>query len=430
MASEEARRHLRRNFRLGIVNGIGINLYYVIMSTDLVMTWFMSELTRSNLLISLLAPIEYGGWYFPQLLLSGYVQRRARVLPLYRTMGLVRLVALSLLTGLVFLVDDTTVLLLLFFALFAVNAVASGVAGLPFLDVISKTIPPRRRGMYFGWRRFLGGVLGLLGGALVRFSLGPDFFLSFPDNYAFLFLLGLLITVMMVVSFGLIVEPEGVVDPRPAGLREQLRHAARLVSEDDSYRRYLGLRLAATGAGYAVPFYAVYARRVLAAPENMVGSYLIAFTLTGVLSNLILGRLGDQCGNRLLMRIMAWSALLPPALALLIPALETGGLETSLAFTLVFVAQGIWYTTDVIGSMNYVMEIAPAVQRAIYIGFANGAVGAVLFISPLGGAVVDWLGFTPLFVFALLCALVAVFFSLRLEEPRARQEATVGTANG
>jgi MFS family permease len=80
--------------------------------------------------------------------------------------------------------------------------------------------------------------------------------------------------------------------------------------------------------------------------------------------------------------------------------------------------------------MNYVMEIAPAVERAMYIGFANGVVGMALFVSPLGGAVVDWLGFAPLFVFALLCAFLAVVFSLRLEEPRARQEVATGEVSG
>jgi hypothetical protein len=85
----ETRSHLRRNFTLGVISGVAYNLYVAVLSTELVMTWFLSELTESNLLISLLVPIELGSWYFLQLVLSGCVQRRPR------TMGLFSRVAYS-----------------------------------------------------------------------------------------------------------------------------------------------------------------------------------------------------------------------------------------------------------------------------------------------------------------------------------------------
>ena len=91
MSSDAALRDLPRNFRLGVISGIAHNLYTTVLSTGLVMTWFLSELTHSNLLISLLIPIELGSWYFLQLLLSGYVQRRPRAMPLYRLMAVLRL---------------------------------------------------------------------------------------------------------------------------------------------------------------------------------------------------------------------------------------------------------------------------------------------------------------------------------------------------
>jgi MFS family permease len=73
------------------------------------------------------------------------------------------------------------------------------------------------------------------------------------------------------------------------------------------------------------------------------------------------------------------------------------------------------------GSNNYLLELAPPIERAIYVGFANGVVGLALFASPLGGVIVDWLGFESLFLFSLACSLIAMILSLRLEEPRKRQ---------
>ena len=152
---EDMPSHLQRNFGLGVVSGVAYNLYTAVLSTQLVITWFLSELTDSNLLISLLIPIEMGSWFFLQLILSGYVQRQPRALPLYRLMAIARLAAVALLALAAVSLDHTESLLVACLVLFTVGSVASGVAALPFLSVVAKTIPPGRRGMYFGWRRFL-----------------------------------------------------------------------------------------------------------------------------------------------------------------------------------------------------------------------------------------------------------------------------------
>jgi len=418
MTTHTTNKHLSRNFWLGVTSGVAYNLYRALVNTDLVIIWFISELTRSNLLISLLMPIEQGGWYFPQLLLSGYLQRQPRTLPVYRIMGAVRTIACGVLTLSLFLLDDPQALLAIFFVLFTATSLAGGIAGLPFMDVVAKTVPPTRRGAFFGWRRLIGGSLGLAGGALVKVVLSPGFGLAFPANYAFLFFLGFLCLIVMVVSFSLVIEPPEKVDPQPVGLSEQLRRAVRLPAQHRSYGRYLVLRLIVIAATYALPFYAVYARRVLNAPEDMVGIYLIGSTLASVLSNLIWSRISDRKGNRLLMRLVALTALLPPAVALSIAHLSEGTIDKSLLFTLVFVLSGAHQTASFIGSSNYLLELAPPGKRALYLGFSNTIIGVAIFMSPLSGAIVDLLGFEPLFLFSLACSLVAIVFSLGLEEPR------------
>jgi hypothetical protein len=413
--------HLRRNFGLGVVNGIAYNVYIALLGTEVVMAWFLSSLTDSNLLISLLIPIDLGSWYFLQLILSGYVQRQPRSLPLYQHMGVIRVAVLAVLALTAFTLDRPGVLLAIFFLAFTVNSIAAGVAALPFLNVVAKTIPPQRRGMYYGVRRFAGGLLGLLGGLLVKVILGPDFGLGFPRNYALLFSLGVMCTAVLVGSFSFVVEPAEVVNPLRIGLAKQLRRAAHLPFHDHNYACFLGLRVAIVLAGFSLPFYAVFARRVLGAPEDMVGIYLIGSTLAGVLSNLLLGQVADRYGNRLVMRLAALTLVLPSSMALLIIHLPPIGLAKDLLFVLVFVFQGLHITAYNIGGSNYLLDMAPSLERALYIGFAHGIVGAAIFASPLGGAIVDLLGFEPLFLFSLAFSLVAVVLSLLLDEPRRRQ---------
>jgi hypothetical protein len=414
----EAGTHVRRNFALGVISGVAYNLNASLLSTQLVMTWFMTDLTDSNLLVSLLLPIEIGTWYLLQPLVSRYVRRRARALPLYRAVAAIRVGALAALCAATFVLDEPARLLPVFLGLFTVSCVAAGIAALPFLTVVAKTIPFRKRGMYFGWRRFAGGLLAMVGAVVVKAVLSPDFALGFPANYAVLFGGGCLVTLVMVGAFSMVDEPrerEGIDDTCSA--EPMLRRIASALA-DRNYVRYLGLRVALAVASYSLPFYAVYARRELDAPGDAVGKYVMASTVAGVVSNLVLGWVGDRRGNRLVVRLAALSAVLPPTAALFIADLAGPALEHSALFTFIFVFQGLHNTAHSIGSSNYLLELGSSRQRVTYVSFAHGLVGVALLGSPMGGAVVDWLGFDALFAASLVSAVVAVLLSLGLGEPR------------
>jgi hypothetical protein len=58
MIRERTHRSLRRNYQLGVLSGVAFELYKVFLSTPLVFTWFVSELTHSNLIIGLLIHID------------------------------------------------------------------------------------------------------------------------------------------------------------------------------------------------------------------------------------------------------------------------------------------------------------------------------------------------------------------------------------
>jgi MFS family permease len=157
---------------------------------------------------------------------------------------------------------------------------------------------------------------------------------------------------------------------------------------------------------------------VLNVRTSNLGVYLMGATLAGVLSNLVLGRLSDRYGNRLLVRLAALTVALPSAAALLFAHVGGPGLDRGVLFTLVFVLQGLHATAHSIGSNNYLLELGPAAERVTYVSFAHGVIGLAILASPLGGAVVDRVGFEPLFALSLAFGLVALSLSLGLSEPR------------
>jgi MFS family permease len=379
-------------------------------------------LTTSNFLIGLVAPIRNGGWFLPQLLASNYLQNRERKLPLYSAASVVRAFLWALMTLLLFLNDDPHLLLVGFFALFTLSTLVAGLSGLSFMDVVGKVIPATRRGSFFGWRRFLGGILALGGSLLVRHILDENHGLPFPDNYGVLFLLYFLIAGFGMWLFCQVVEPVEPVQKNNVTPLGQFRQAWEVLRHDANYRTFLVVRLSLVAADVATPFYIVYAKRTFGLQASMVGVYLVAYTMMGLLSNLFWGYVSDRYGNRLVVCFLSLVGLLTPLMALvtlpLVRLVSGPIILASYSFVVVFGLSGAFFSGNFIGAMTFLLDIAPPSRRTLYVGFMNTALGIFTFSSAVGGLVVDWVGLRAFFYLAIAFYAVALFFSLRLREPR------------
>ena len=428
-----AQRHLRRNFSLGLLNGAFFNLFSALLDPSLVLSWFVSQLTTSNFLIGLIVPIQHGGWFLPQLVVSSYLQRRQRKLPFYTYIAGVRVTIWGLMTLAVFLIEDAAVLLVVFFILLAAYSLGSGLGGICFVDIVAKAIPPTRRGAFFGWRRFLGGLLALGGSLLVKYILDERRGLAFPDNYAVLFLLSFFTLCVALVCFILVVEPLEPVNKAKITLGKQFRRALDLPRRDKNYRRFLTMRLLLMAAEIATPFYIIYAKRALSVSVSMVGVYLTGATMAGFASTLLWGRISDRRGNKLLIILSSSLGLFIPLIAMSIVPLADllPGLRefTSGLFALVFIVSGGSKAGAMMGNMNFLLEIAPADDRPIYIGLTNTILGIALLASSVGGLIVDLVGFTVLFSLALAFYALALFLTLKLQEPRYEIQAPQSSCN-
>ncbi len=412
---------VRRSFALGIFNGTAFRFAETLIDPPLILTWFVSQLTSSNLLIGLVAPMGNAGWFLPQIFVSTRIQRMERKMPSYTLAAVIRTIAWVLLAAAVWLVDDPRLLLVGFFVLYAIARLSAGLAGLTFFDVVAKTIPARRRGRFFAWRQLLGGLLGLGGGWIVKTILYHPA-LPFPRGHAVLFLLYCAVMVLALAAFALIREPPGPVVAEPVTLGEQLRRAGRLWRTDRVYRRYIAARLSLAMANVALPFYGIYAKNVLGAPEGMVGVYVVARVGALLLSNLLWGRLSDERGNRLVMRLVSLGSGLAALSALALVGMmgllrPQGAWLPYLALPLFFL-DGAMLPAQVLSGSNFLLELVPGAERPLYLGLSNTLMGVVVLISGLGGLVVDFFGFAGLFAVSLGLCLAGYVFASGLPEPR------------
>lgn len=415
--------HLKRNFTLGVTNGGFFVFAESLMSIDTVLPWFVQQLSGSNFLIGLVGPMRDAGWFLPQLFTSHHLQREPFKQPTYRRAAAVRVVAWLVWTLATFvLAANYPALLLVFFAAYGVSAVASGFAGLPFMDIVAKTIPPGRRGSYFGGRLFAGGVLGLAASALVGLMLSEQNPIPFPQNVGILFAISWVAAVAGLTAFSLIKEPPGDVRDDGATFTAHMQRAARLPQHNKNLRYLLIARMVILLSYVAAPFYSIYSIDVLHAPVALLGVYVGVRTFVALLSNPLWSRLSDRRGNKIVMQLatavgvvmIAWTAFVPGlARGLNVPA-------TTIAYAIVpvFALMGIYETGVGIGAVNLTLEVAPPNDRAIYIGFTNTVLGIAYLSTAVSGLVVDVVGYEGVFVLGLALLLVASWALWRLRDPR------------
>ena len=407
----------RRNYWLGVANGVVHRGVETFTEPYVVLTYFVSLLTSSKFLIGLVAPIRLGGWFLPQLLISEFVQRQERKLPLYRVLMVWRVVSWAVLVATLWFVQDRAALLVAFLVIFTATRLADGAGGLCFMDMVGKVIPPRRRGAFFSTRRLLGGIVALVASGIVGWALAKGPVWGFPREFALLFSLFLAGTAISLFVFTLVDEPAEKVTSHHIGMAAQMRRARRLIADNRTYGRFLLARVLMVIADMAIPFYIIFARESLGAPASLVGVYLIVMLLAGLVVNVWAGRASDRRGNRYLLLVACLLGLASPILALLMGWWHSA----PLLFAVVFAINGMYNTCAILAHINFVLDMAPSGDRPIYVGSANTLVGVAVLASSGGGALADWLGIEVLFGIAVVLLLAALVVVTTVREPRLEQ---------
>lgn len=421
-APDPAVRTFRRNYAFHVANGLLAGFGDALVDSRLIVTAFLSQLTGSNVLIGLIAPLRDTGWFLPQMFVSHWVERAPRKIEVYRAVTIVRAVTWLLLVGAVFLITDPAALLVVFFLCTLMLSTASGIAGLPFMIVTTKVIPAPRRATLFGLRQSLGGLLGVLAGGAVVLILGGGSGLEFPKNYALLFAAAAVLNIAANSAFGQIQEPPDAGPPREARMRSELRGAWRIARTDADYQRYMLARFAMVIGGAGVPFLTVFAKRELNLDGGALGTLLSITLASGLLSNLAWARLSDKRGNRLTILVGAALGLAYCGAALLqtTHALALTPEAARVALTATFAVGGVMTAALNVSAGPLIMELAPAESRSLYFGMTNTLLGVVMLGASLIGLIVDRLGFGALYAFAAAAFAFALFQLYRLREPRSR----------
>lgn len=410
-----------RNFRLGVVNGVLYILSETLLDPTLVLIAYLSMITDSPVLLGMLLPLRDGAWALPQLWVSCFLPSIPRKIELYRKLSVVRILSWGSIAVVINFVRQQDLILILFFSAYALASLASGLSGLPFLEIVGKTIPAERRGEFFAWRFGLGGLMGIGASFLVRWLIDPNGPLPTPQNYGVLAALYFVAASASLLIFNQVNEPPDENIGTRTAFFVQLRRALGFLKQDVSYRRFITMQSMMTIAGSATPFFAVFVQQSLGGSKAMVGVYLGVLTVTNLLGNIFFGRMSRRVGNR---QVMIWATITGLVMSLLVTLLAVIGRSIGLvgvaadfALVPVFILSGLRGTSIGVSANSLLLDLTPVGERSLYLGFYNTFFGMVMLATFASGLVLSLIGFAGLAALTLTAHLLALLAALRVRSP-------------
>ena len=405
----------RRNTRLTILNGaLMIGTTNSVAAPDLVLTAFAAHLTSNPFILGLIAPLQNATWSLPQIWTIGWLQRHRYALPLYHWSAVLRMISWVLLIAVVFFTRDATILLITLMLFVVIGGLAAGVTGLPFTEVVAKIIPARQRGLVFGWRGALGGVLAIVGAPVVLFFTGPDARFDFPRNYALLFIFGGITQMLGFFSFSLVKEPPSA--PSDNHPRLSLGLIRTIWRTDQNYRNFVRGRTLFELSSMANGLIIVYASQRLGVRLELAGVYLLVSSIFRPVFSVAAGRVSVRVGNRLPVAFGMLTQALGWALLLLALPLGVRGRAAEYYMIPVYALTAIQKGLIFSNLMALGLNVTPEDERPLYLGGLNTWIGVVSIFGSLNGVIAGLIGFEALFALTTVLSVASAWQFIALKE--------------
>jgi hypothetical protein len=404
--------------------GFGIAL----VNPSTVMPALVRSLTPSAPLIGLVETIRTGAWLVPQIFvawaLSGTnVSRRHLLVPYLGSRLSLALVAPVLLLA---AASRPGIALGGFFALVTLFFVLDAVGSLPWFDLFTITLSPLHRSRLIGTAQLLAGAGGIAIGYLVSRILAAPL-LGFPSSYAVLFAAAAAFMGLEIAALSFLKVPADPAVRKRIPFRAFVSLAVQIFVRDRVYRTLVVVRLLVGACGLAIPFYIVFGLDVLGLGPESVGVFTAAQVVGSIVSAPLMALLSEKRGRTSVIRVVAVMALLLPlaGLALLLLKASAGQAVLTVLLAAIFFLLGGVNNGNMAGFTNYLLDHAPAAQRAVYVGLANSLNGLILAAPVLGGWLLGAFSWPALFGVTAAVSLVGLIATGRLHEPaRAAAERT------
>ena len=203
----EVKKNFKHNFFANLMDACFWFFGESFAASYTIMPVFISTLTDSPILIGLIPALDGAGWFLPQLFLARTLEGKNRRMPMVRIFGIFDRVPFLFLALGAYLIPQVNkqAALILVLVIYTIKVFSSGLMALPWQELIATVIPVSHRGRYWGYSLILGKLMGLVSATITGIILVS---ITYPYNYATMFLIGFFAVSISYVFLNMNIEPE------------------------------------------------------------------------------------------------------------------------------------------------------------------------------------------------------------------------------
>lgn len=403
----------RRRFWHVAASGTAFQAGSAAVDSSTIMSALVFQLTGNPIAVGAVSTILRLGWLVPQFFVGFLAGRGGASMPYYVVGAFGRTAAIASLSVLLWVgatagwslssLGAITLVLWTFYAF------VSGIVGVPYNDIVARSVPSDFRSRLLALRFFGGGLVALVVAAFADMVVRQ---MDFPLSYAAVLGLAAVLMLFSAIVFVLMGEPKRTEQPKaPISFVTYFRAGIAVFQSDHRFRHFVFAQWCGGAVLIAAPFYVITADGLGLGLEN-IALLLGAQTAGALVSNPLWGHWGDKKGKLALMQAIAIGRIGPPIVLI---ALLWFGVSNAVLLPLliaVFFVLGALANGLTIAVIGFLMEISPDDRRPAFSGYFN-ALSAPAFLLPLvGGLLFSTVGPAVVFIVALIAALgQAVLFA-------------------
>ena len=405
----ESCRESSRNFVVNVCNGAASKLAEQIAGPNLILPWLFQLLGTPVWMFGFLMPIKQSFSLLPQMVVAGQIRQLAKRKWVWVGSAVIQALCLLLMIPVALWLPPAGAGFSLL-GLLIVFSTASGTASVAFQDVLGKTIDKGRRGRLLARRALVGGLLTTVAGLLLnRFRMAQQDL----TPVLILLLAAAVLWCLSALFFALIREFPGAVQGGRNAISES-QAGLQLFRQCSGFRRFLGARSLLLSVELATPFFVLHAGQLLQLKIQSIGALIIAVGVSQVLSSPFWGKMADQTSKKV-MALSSLIAFVAASIALLMTFIPVYSVQYS-GYLLVFVLIGLAEAGVRLGRKTYLVDAAPADERATYVAFSNSFVGVIAIVSGVTGLIAQWLGASVMISVIAIFMLVGFFACRQMPE--------------
>ena len=403
-------RNLRYNFTVNMLDGGFFGFALGFASFITIIPLFVSRMTDSALLIGLVPAIHSAGWQLPQLLSADQLSRAKRfkhptlMATIHERVPFLGLAAIAWFLPKL----GIQIALPLTFILLIWQGLGGGFAANPWVNLISKVIPPNLHGTFFGAQMAAFTGLEAIGAILAGLVLDR---MDGPLDFTICFLAATLALIISYTFVALTREPD-THHQASEGLPPNFwQISGHILRANRNFVIFLGVRSLSQFATMALSFYTIYAVWHFGVSEFTAGVMTTTFLVANILASLLMGRLADRWSPRIVMSLGGLGTTFSALIAMLAPSAGWFYLA------LVFASMGIVATWTI--PIPLTNQFGNEKERPFYIGLSNTFTAPAAILAPiLGGWLADAIGFQATFLVSVISGvLMAAILYFIMKDP-------------